>query len=158
MLIYNHTIIFIVIDTRHDRIELEILPVTVEETVLGAEVAAPKANNPALGVVAAAVVVVGDTTFVFPKVKDVPLRDDFVDVTSGGLVAPNENAVDGATGATTVVEEVERVGEEIDGIGLVIPTVVDGLSEPNENEPVGALPFPKLNPPVGNVVVDVFGG
>ena len=119
---------------------------------------APKANSPALGVVAAAVVVVGDTTFVFPKVKDAPVRDDFVDVTSGGLVAPNENAVDGATGATTVVEEVESVGEEIDGVGLVIPTVVAGLLEPNENEPVGALPVPKLNPPVGNVVVDVFGG
>ena len=147
-----------VIDTRNDRNEIKIVPVTVEETVLGAEVAAPKANSPALGVVAAAVVVVGNTTFVFPKVKDDPVRDDFVDVTSGGLVAPNENAVDGATGATTVVEEVESVGEEIDGVGLVIPTVVAGLLEPNENEPVGALPVPKLNPPVGNVVVDVFGG
>ena len=123
-------------DTRNDRIELKILPVTVEETTLGAEVAAPKANNPALGAEVAAVVVVGDTTFVLPNEKDAPDIDDFVDVTSGGLVAPNENAVDGATGGTPVVEEVESVGEEIDGVGLVIPTVAAGLSEPNENEPV----------------------
>ena len=104
---------------------------------------------------AVAIVVVGDTIFVFPKLKEAPLKDDFVDVTSGGLVVPNENAVDEATGGTTAVES---VGEEIDEVGLVIPTVVAGLSEPNENEPVGALPVPKLNPPVGNVVVDVFGG
>jgi len=129
-------------------------PVTVEETVLGlAVVAAPKVNNPVLGV-AAAVVVIGETTFVFPKLKDAPVKDDLVDVTSGGFLDPNENMFEDAKGETAAVVEVETTEEVIDGVVVVKPSVVAALSELNENELAGVLE--KLKPPVGIVVVDGF--
>ena len=130
------------------------LPVNVEEAVLGAEVVAPKLNNPVLEAAAVVVVVTGETTFVFPKLKDAPLKDGLVDVTSGGFLAPNENMFEGTTGATIADEDVESAGDVIDGVVVVKPIVLGGLSDPNLNEVVGVLE--KLNPPLGIVVVDGF--
>merc|ERR1711963_1392884 len=120
------------------------LPVNVEEAVLDAEVVAPKVNNPVLEAAVVVVVVAGETTFVFPKLNDAPVKDGLVDVTSGGFLAPNENMFEGATGATIAEEEVV----------VVKPIVLGGLSDPNLNDVVGVLE--KLNPPLGVVVVDGF--
>lgn len=100
------------------------------------------------------VVVAGETTFVFPKLNDAPVKDGLVDVTSGGFLAPNENMFEGATGATIAEEEVESAGDVIDGVVVVKPIVLGGLSDPNLNDVVGVLE--KLNPPLGVVVVDGF--
>ena len=126
----------------------------VEETVLGLEVViAPNPNSPVLGVSAAAVVV-GETTF--PKLKDAPVKDDLVDVTSGGFLGPNENIFEDVRGSTAAVVEVETTGEVRDGVVVVKPMVVAALSEPNENELAGVVE--KLKPPVGIIVVKDFGG
>ena len=130
------------------------LPVNVEEAVLDAEVVAPKLNKPVLEAAVVVVAVTGETTFVFPKLNDAPPKDGLVDVTSGAFLAPNENMFEGATGATIAVEVVESAGDVIDGVVVVKPIVLGGLSDPNLNEVVGVLE--KLNPPLGIVVVDGF--
>ena len=115
---------------------------------------APKVNNPVLEAAVVVVVVTVETTFVFPKLNDAPPKDGLVDVTSGGFLPPNENMFEGATGATIAEEEVESAGDVIDGVVVVKPIVLGGLSDPNLNEDVGVLE--KLNPPLGIVVVDGF--
>ena len=129
------------------------LPVAFEDWVLGVEEAAPKLN---MGVFVVVTTTACDLSSVFPNVKE-EAADGALVVTSGVVLAPNENKFEVTDGVATALAAVTDGGATIVLMEAFVVVAVTLFWFPNPNENPAVDGAEKLNPADGGTADTGFG-